>query len=130
MITESVDSHSAAMAGRLAFLNAGPGAAKAFVCGGARPALASSPLGSTPLVEIALQDPSGSVTDGVLTLLPIAPAQITVSGSATWVRVVNGDGVTAFDMDAGAVGSGKECILSDVALWAGGSVTLLSAVLG
>ena len=130
MITESVDSHSAALAGRLAFLNAGTGAAKVCVYGDAHPALASGAPGSAPLVEIALQDPSGSVAAGALTLLPNGPAQITVSGSATWVRVVNGEGATAFDMDAGAVGSGKECILSDVALWAGGSVTLLSAVLG
>ena len=130
MITESVDSHSAALAGRLAFLNAGTGVAKVCVYGGVRPALASGSPGSAPLVEIELQDPSGSVAAGALTLLPNGPAQITVSGSATWVRVANGDGATAFDMDAGAVGSGKECILSDVALWAGGSVTLLSAVLG
>jgi hypothetical protein len=130
MITESVASLSAALAGRLAFLNTGADPARVRVYGGARAAFVTDAPGTPLLTEVALQTPAGSVAAGALTLLPNAPGLVLSSGAATWVRVVNGAGATAFDLDAGAVASGAECILSDTALWAGGSVTILSAVLG
>lgn len=130
MITESVDSRSAALAGRLALLNTGPGRAHIRIYGGAR-AAAPAIAPTTPLlVAIELQAPAGAVVDGVLTLLAQGPATAVASGRATWARVVNAAGATAFDMDAGPVDSvNSECILSSDLITAGGSVSLISATL-
>lgn len=111
-------------------MTTGSGTAAVQVYGGTRPATAADAPGSTMLVELPLENAVGVVAGGVLTLDPAAPALIAVSGSATWCRAVTRNGDTAFDMDAGAVASGAECELSDVALFAGGLVTILSAVLG
>lgn len=131
MITESLKSLNAALAGRLAFLNQGAGRPEIRVYGGARPASADHAPTTPLLVPIALQDPAGSVSDGLLTLVPYGPGTILASGTATWARCVNGDGEAAFDLDAGNEGSvNSECVLSKSTLTAGGQVTLLSAVLG
>lgn len=130
MIGESIDSRTAAMTGRLAFLQNGVGVARLRIYGNTRPLAVTDAPGADPLVEITLATPPGSVANGELTLAAAAPGDVLQSGDASWVRVVNGDGATAFDMDAGGKTSGKECILSDAALWAGGLVSILSAVLG
>lgn len=130
MIEESTDSLSAALSGRLAFLNQGAGRAEVRVYGGTRPDSPALPPGTPLLVPFVLQDPAGSVTAGALTLLPDGPATVLASGTATWARAVNGDGATAFDMDAGLEGTpDKECLLSNASLTEGGAVTLTSAVL-
>ncbi len=130
MITETTPSREAALTGRLAFLNTGTGTAEVRIYGGTRPTLASDPPTSAMIVAIPLENPAGTVASGALTLLPAEPGMITTSGVATWARVVNRDAATAFDMAAGAEGSGAECELSDTTLWAGGSVAITSAVLG
>ncbi len=131
MIAESTACREAALAGRLAFLNTGSlGAAAARLYGDPRPASADELPASAMLVEIPLQDPAGGVADGALTLRPREPGMIVHSGLATWARFVNRDGVPAFDLDAGEVGSGAECELTTTTLWAGGVVAITSAVLG
>lgn len=81
------------------------------------------------LVEIPLENTTGSVSAGALSLNPADTGLIANTGVGTWATVVNRNGDTAFDMDAGAVGSGAECELSEVNLFAGGLVALVSAVL-
>ena len=130
MISESAACHEAALTGRLTFLNTGSGVAGVCVYGGVRPATAADAPGSTVLVQIDLTNPAGSVATGSLTLTPVGANMVTASGLATWARVVNRNGDTAFDMDAGAIGSGAECELSDDTLFAGGMVTISSATLG
>jgi len=131
VITESTACREAALAGRLAFLNTGSlGAAAARLYGDPRPDAADELPASALLVEIPLQDPAGEVADGALTLLARDPGLIVHSGLATWVRFVNRDGVPAFDLEAGGVGSGAECELTTTTLWAGGVVAITSAVLG
>lgn len=130
MISETEACRSSALTGRLNFLNTGSGDAAVRVYGGTRPADAETAPSGPPLVELLLNNPAGVVSGGLLTLDPVGATMISTSGTATWVRVVNRAGSTAFDMDAGAAGSGAECELSDVTLFAGGLVTIVSAVLG
>lgn len=132
MISESTLSRSAALAGRLSFLNAGSVLPNALVqiYEGTRPANANTLPSSQLLVAIPLSNPAGSVSGGVLTLSPLEPGLIMNSGIATWARVLNREGNVAFDMDAGAAGSGAECILTQTTLFAGGLVAITSAVLG
>ncbi len=136
MISETVGCREAALSGRLTYLNTGSGTAAIKVYNGTRPDTAADAPTGDMLVSIPLNNTTGSVAGGSLTLSPSGAGMIAVTGTvaggteATWVRVVNRNGDTAFDMDAGLAGSGKECILSDVDLYAGGLLSVLSAVLG
>jgi hypothetical protein len=127
-LTESTACREASLSGRLTFLDSGTGSARVRIYGGTRPAVTSDP-GTPLLVEIPLQEPAGGVAAGVLTLLPSGPGTIASTGSAAWARVVNGSGATAFDTDVGLDGSGANVILSDLTLYAGGLVSILSASL-
>ncbi len=129
MIDETIASREAALTGRLSFLNTGASTAQVRIYGGTRPASSADVPGSPMLVAVELDNPAGTVAAGALTLDPVAPGLIANTGTATWVRVVNRNGDTAFDMDAGATGSGAECILTQTNLYAGGLVAILSAVL-
>lgn len=131
MIAETIAFRESSLSGRLAFLNNGTaGPAVIEVYGGTRPATAADAPAAPALVTLELTNPAGSVSDGTLELTATGPALIMVSGTATWARVKSRAGATAFDMDAGAVGSGSECELSQSTLFAGGLVSLVSAVLG
>lgn len=131
-VSESVASHEAALAGRLSFLDAGAAPAKIRLYDGTRPAVTDAPdVASNLIAEVTLQDPSGSVAANALHLLAATtPATVLATGTPTWARAINGNGATAFDMDCGLSGSGKEVILTDAVLYAGGVVTIVSAVLG
>jgi hypothetical protein len=136
MIGETVECREAALLGRLSFLDAGAsGNAVVRLYGGTRPAGPSSEPGTAMLAEIKLEYPAGSVSAGSLALAPLEPALIQQTGAPTWARVVSRNGATAFDMNAGIAGSqpgglNPECVLSAAGLFAGGSVAIVSAVLG
>lgn len=130
MIEETTACREAALNGRLSFLIIGTGTAAVQIYGGTRPGSVNSAPGSPMLVSIPLENSVGTVSAGTLVLDAASPGLIATSGIATWARVVNRDGATAFDLDAGAESSGAEVELSQTTLYAGGSVALLSAVLG
>lgn len=130
MISETVACRQAALDGRLIFLSTGTGAAKIKIYDGTRPASAADAATGTLLVEIELTSAVGSVSAGVLTLNSVGPALIAQSGIASWARVINRNGDTAFDMDVGLTNSTAECKLVDTTLFAGGQVALISAALG
>jgi len=129
MIEETTTCREAALTGRLTFLNTGTGTAALRVYGGTRPASVNDVPGTDLLVAIPLQDPVGVVSAGTLVLNPADTGLIATTGTATWARVVNQNGDTAFDMDAGLEGSGAECVLTEVDLYAGALVSVVSAVL-
>lgn len=129
MISETTSCREAALSGRVSFLNTGTGIAAIRVYGGTRPATAADAPGTAMLVEIPLENTTGSVSAGALSLNPADTGLIANTGTATWVRVVNRNGDTGFDMDAGLEASGAECEMSEVDLFAGGLVALVSAVL-
>lgn len=129
MIEETTACREGALSGRLTFLNTGAGTAYVRVYGETRRASVNDAPGTPLLVEIPLENPAGAVSAGALTLSAADTGLIANTGIATWATVVNRNGDTAFDMDAGAVASGAECELSEVNLFAGGLVALVSAVL-
>jgi hypothetical protein len=129
MISETTSCREAALSGRVSFLNTGTGIAAIRVYGGTRPATAADAPGTAMLVEIPLENTTGSVSAGALSLNPADTGLIANTGTATWVRVVNRNGDTGFDMDAGLEASGAECEMSEVDLFAGGLVSVVSAVL-
>ena len=136
MIGETTACREAALTGRLAFLNTGSsGNAAVRIYGGTRPVSPASAPGSDALAQVQLAHPAGAVSAGALTLDPLEPGLILLTGTPTWARVLARDGSTAFDMDAGVAGSmpgglDPECVLSTASLFAGGSVAIVSAVLG
>lgn len=131
MIESSVDLRAAANLGRLAYIDQGPAPAAIYVFGDTRAASIATPAASAPLCIITLAAPSGTVdAGGALSLEQLEDGLILAGGLATWCRVFNGDGAPCFDMDAGMEGSGAAAIFTTTTLYAGGSLRLLSCVLG
>ena len=122
--------NTARLTGSLADLDAGSGHAAIRIYGGTRPASPNDAPAAAALVEIGLTKPAGTVSGGVLTLTQADNGLIMNSGTATWARVVDGDGATCFDCDAGEGVGAWEIQLSQAVLYAGGEVALVSAVLG
>lgn len=112
------------------FLDIGTGSAAVRIYGGTRPATPADTPSSAMLVQISLTKPCGTVAANVLTLTPAANGLITETGTATWARVVNGDGATAFDCDAGEGAGAWEVQLVQAVLYAGGDCALQAATLG
>lgn len=132
-ITSTVELRTAALAGRLAFINTGTaGNAALLIFSNPRPTSSADAPGADPMVIITLQNPAGVVTPGVLSLLQIEPGMILAGGTPVWARVVNRDGATAFDMNVALAGDESvvaTCRLTTMALFPGGLVSLVSAVL-
>lgn len=126
-VTITPEHNAARLAATLAFLDAGPQAARLRIYTGPRPASPSDDPTGTMLVEIALTKPAGTFSGGVLALTQQADGLIVASGTATWARVVNGDGATAFDMDCSDGAGTGDCRLASTALFAGGDAKLVSA---
>ena len=85
--------------------------------------------GGLLLAEVELASPAGEVADGMLTLAWGEPGLIVVTGVAAWARIVTGSDVVVIECDV-SDGQGDGALkLSDVHLYAGGTVQLLSLVL-
>lgn len=130
MIQITTALNEARLSGVLGFLDTGTGNAAIRIYGGTRPTSVNDVPGSAMLVSIPLTKPAGTVASGVLTLTQDEDGLIQNSGIATWARVVNGNGTTAFDCDAGEGVGAWEVQLAQVQLFAGGGARLVSAVLG
>lgn len=124
-----------AMLGRLAFLSTGAGLARVRIYGGTRRATVLDPVGAALIVELPLLSPPATVVDGVMTLRPGTPGLNLITDTAIWAVVVNGNGDTAFDCDASAVGGAGQVWVSagggsGATLFAGGETSLASGVMG
>lgn len=129
MITISQGHNEARLEGTRTYLDTGAGNARIRIYGGTRPASGAA-TAEPMLVEIALDKPCGVVSSNALTLASSDEPLVANSGTATWARIVNGNGDFALDCDAGGAGSGAEIIVSDPVMFVGGSVVLVSGVLG
>ena len=134
-VVEHPEAVHQAMLGRLAFLSAGAGVARVRIYGGTRRASILDAIGAALIVELPLLSPPATVVDAVMTLRPGAPGLNLITDAALWAVVVNGDGDTAFDCDASAVGGDGQVWVSagggaGTTLFAGGETTLASGVMG
>ncbi|MBB5204396.1 hypothetical protein HNQ51_001710 [Inhella inkyongensis] len=113
------------LAGTLLFLERGPAAAKVLLLDGTRPAGGGAL--TNVLAAISLADPPGSLVSNKLVLAPAADALVLLDGTATWARVINGDGTAALDCDVSDMTGGAPIRLLTTALLAGGAVRLTVA---
>jgi hypothetical protein len=109
-------------------IDAGSGPGKLRIYSGAQPATANTAASGTLLLELVLEDPCGTVTDGVLTF-DITPAididdDALSTATAGWGRFLDSDDDPVLD---GAVGA--EIALSDTTLSTGQTVALVSVTL-
>lgn len=94
---------------------------------GTRPATGAALAGNTLLAELVLNNPAApAATGGVLTLNAItADSSANATGTATWFRIVQGDGTT-FVLDGDVGTSGADLNLNTVSIVAGGPVNITS----
>ena len=111
------------------FLAIGTQNASVRIYGGARPALGAAPSGDL-LATIVLVEPIGEIEDGLLSITPTGEALIEIGGVATWARIVNGDGVLAWDCDVSDLNGTGELRLPSTTLYAGGYTRIVSGLLG
>lgn len=126
----TVEHNEARLAGTLAFLDEGSQPARLRVYGGVRPASPADVPSSAMLVEIALTKPAGTILAGLLTLTQQEDGLITATGVATWARLVNGNDVTALDLDCSGTDGDGDVKLATTTLYLGGDARMVSAILG
>ena len=126
----TVEHNEARLAGTLNFLDAGSSPARLRIYGGLRPATPATTPTSAMLVEIRLTKPAGTISNGLLTLTQQEDGLITASGIATWARLVNGDDVTALDLDCSGTDGNGDVKLASTTLYLGGDARMVSAILG
>lgn len=126
----TVEHNEARLAGTLSFLDTGSSPARLRIYGGTRPATPATTPASAMLVEIRLTKPAGTISNGLLTLTQQEDGLITASGIATWARLVNGDDVTALDLDCSGTDGNGDVKLASTNLYLGGDARMVSAILG
>ena len=129
-VSITVEHNEARLAGTLAFLDSGSNSARLRIYGGTRPATPATLPNSVMLVEIKLTKPAGTIAAGVLTLTQQEDGLITATGIATWARLVNGNEVTALDLDCTGTDGNGDVKLASTNLYLGGDARLVSAILG
>jgi hypothetical protein len=129
MITISAVHNNARLQATLDFLVLGSQRPKVSIYGNTRPVTGAAP-GASPLVEIELNPSSAVISNGTLSIQQFAPGLIMSTGTATWARIVNGNGAHVLDCDAGGPDDLTEIIVSAEVLYLGGRVLLVSAVFG
>ena len=129
-ITLSTEHRLARMESTRAFWDRCTQPARVRIYGGGRPAQPADPPTSGMLVEVRLTRPCGNVVGGQLVLTAMENALITASGLATWARLVNGEDVTAMDLDCSDLAGDGEIRFEQTQLYAGGYAQMANAVLG
>lgn len=126
----TVQHNEARLAGTLGFLDTGSNPARLRIYGGTRPPNPAATPSSAMLVEIKLTKPSGTISGGLLTLTQQEDGLIKNTGVATWARLVNGDEVTALDLDCSGSDGNGDVKLASTNLYLGGDARMVAAVLG
>jgi len=105
--------------------DAGAGAGLIRIYDGARPAKGGA--ATTLLAELTFSDPSSpSAASGVLTASTITGANAVATGTATWYREVDSNGLFVLDGDVGT--SGSDLNLNTVSIVTGNPVNITSYV--
>lgn len=105
--------------------DAGAGAALIRIYDGTRPAKGGAV--TTLLAELTFSDPSSpSASSGVLTASTITGANAVATGTATWYREVDSNGLFVLDGDVGT--SGSDLNLNTTSIVVGNPVNITSYV--
>lgn len=127
MITLSPAVKSLRLQAVATYLDSGATAGKLRVYSGVQPASGAALSGNNLLAELEFPKPSfDHVTSGVMYFNNPSATMALLDGTATWVRLVTGDGDFVADLNAGVSGSGAACIFDNTTLYAGGSVAAVS----
>lgn len=129
-ITLSTEHQLARLESTRAFLDRGTQPARVRIYSGVRPSHPNDTPSNVMLVEVRLTRPCGSVIGGQLVLTAQENALITASGQANWARLVNGEDVTAMDLDCSDLAGDGEIRFEQTQLYAGGYAQMANAVLG
>ncbi len=104
-----------------------PGTIELYV--NTQPAPGGTP-GDEPVAIIALQDPCGTVSNGVLTFATTPPVQVLYSGTLHWARLRDGLGRWLLDGNVAVTGtSGAAFTMDNLVLFQGAFVFLYNATL-
>lgn len=99
----------------------------------APPATPESATTETLLSTVPLANPAGAIgVSGVLAALTLTTPQVDTvdaTGVIGWVRFVEPNGAGVMDLPAGAVGSGMPVIFTNLQVYAGGEVQLLTCLI-
>lgn len=99
----------------------------------APPATPDSATTETLLSTVVLATPAGAIgVSGVLATLTLTTPQVDsvdATGVIGWVRFVDSTGAGVMDLQAGAVGSGMPVIFTNLQVYAGGEVQLLTCLI-
>jgi hypothetical protein len=106
-------------------IDAGAGAGKIRIYDGSRPATGGT--ATNLLAELTCADPSGSVTNGVLTFNAItADSAADATGTATWFRIVDSTNAFVLDGSVTATGGGGDMTLNTTSIVANAQVQITS----
>ncbi len=116
----------AVAAARIAAIDAGSGPGKIWLYPGARIDITDTP--PTAIAVIVLPEPCGTVTATGVLMNSAATVQATHTGTVTWARVTNGDGVAQMDGDVRMTTDSDvaiaDFIIDESMVYAGAFVTL------
>lgn len=111
-------------------VDAGSGAGKFLFYDSPRPDTGAAITTQTLLASIALNDPCGTVSAGVLTFdVDPVPSDSSANdtGDAVWARIVTSADAFVADLSVGTTGSGADIIMNTVGIIAGLPVSIVSA---
>ncbi|NKF21570.1 hypothetical protein [Solimonas marina] len=111
-------------------VDAGPGAGKLRIYTSPRPAAGAAITTQTLLATLTFADPCApDAAAGILQFSDLtAEASAPGAGTALWARVTDSDDNFVLDLGVGALGSGYDIELLDIAVTAGDAVSLNSAL--
>ena len=114
-------------------IDASAGGSLLFYEGADVPASPETTATDTLLGDLPLASPCGTIGDsgglGTLTLTVPRVASAIATGTIGWVRFVDGAGVGILDRVAVAVGTAGPVVVSDLQVYAGGEIQLISCVI-
>jgi hypothetical protein len=112
-------------------LDAGATAATIKFYSGTKPAITGAAITTQVLLgTCTLSKPCAIALEGVVTFQPIADDPIADNtGTISWARLLNGDGVFVADMNCGVTGSTAILIFNNLSVQAGGLISITSGSL-
>lgn len=102
-----------------------------LVYSGSRPVTGAAPSGANTLLgTMELSEPSGTISNGVMTLNTVSPdTSADDDGTITWARIADSDGTPIIDFSCGLTGSTADIVFNAVDVLAGGTISLVSGTI-